>query len=47
MDCLKIGGRVEAECDAALVGDYDYTQSCVIEAGNCLRDSGQDVKVGP
>ena len=46
MDGLDIVNGVEAERDAALVGDHDYTQSRLIEAGNCVRNAGEDAKGG-
>ena len=47
MDGLDIGGCVETESDAALVGEDDDAQAGPIEAGDCIRDAGEDVKVGP
>ncbi len=46
VDCLDIRGGVEAEGDAALVGDDDYTQACMIEAGDGFGDAGEDMEVG-
>ncbi len=46
VDGVNIGGCVEAERDAALVGDHDDTQSCLIEAGDGLGDAGENVEGG-
>ena len=47
MDVLDIGSGVEAEGDAALVGDYDDAQAVSIQCGNRFRDAGKQVEVLP
>ena len=52
--CLQLGvdgfyvcRSVEAEGDAALVGDYEDAQAVSIQCGNRFRDAGKQVEVLP
>ncbi len=47
MDGFDVGGCVEAEGDAALVGEDDYAQAGLIETGDGLGDAGEDLEAGP
>lgn len=38
---FHVGGRIKTARDAALIGDDDYQQPCLIEAGNALRHARQ------
>lgn len=44
---LDVGGGVEPESDAALVGDDHHAQSRAVEQGDGLGYAGQDVKAVP
>jgi len=47
MDVLDIGGGIEAEGDAALVGDNENTQTCLIELRDGFRHAGKQLEILP
>ena len=47
MDVLDIGSGVEAEGDAALVGDNENTQACLIEPRDGFGHAGEQLEVLP
>lgn len=47
VDIAHVFGGIEAEGDAALVGDDDDAQARAVEASDGLRDAGQWLKLAP